>query len=276
MKQDIKTGSKGYSRRADIPDDYLRKLNAGEIESWTLSEWLAVDMPVLLKNVLVETDIAEVVAEDIYREVADISDEGFMTRLRSIGASFHRAAMKTTGSDRLFEKLAAHRSDTVRQWAAFMIEADESLSFGARLTTLRRFACDSNMGVRESAWLSFRSSIEKDLPGALRLLESWVHDPDPCIRRCAVEGSRPRGVWCRHIGDLKRDPEPGLVLLEPVRSDLSRYVQLSVANWLNDASKSTPSWVLSICNRWKAESPTDETDWIVHHALRTLRKKGKG
>jgi len=276
VKQDIKTGSKGYSRRADIPDDYLRKLNAGEIESRTLSEWLAVDMPVLLKNVLVETDIADAVAEDIYREVADIGDEGFMTRLRGIGASFHRAAMKTTGDDALFEKLASHRSDTVRQWAAFMIEADESLAFGARLEALRRFACDSNMGVRETAWAAFRPFLSNNLTEGLRILEPWVHDPDPCIRRCAVEGSRPRGVWCRHIGDLKRDPEPGLVLLEPVRSDLSRYVQLSVANWLNDASKSAPSWVLSLCDRWKTESPTDETTWIVHHALRTLRKKGKG
>ena len=57
-----------------------------------------------------------------------------------------------------------------------------------------------------------------------------------------------------------------------MRADEQRYVQLSVANWLNDASKSRPDWVRAVCDRWLAESPVPATAWIVNHATRTLRK----
>jgi 3-methyladenine DNA glycosylase AlkC len=103
----------------------------------------------------------------------------------------------------------------------------------------------------------------------------WVKDANANVRRCAVEATRPRGVWCAHIDSLKTDPSPGLALLEVVRSDPSRYVQKSVANWLNDASKSRPDWVRSVCKRWKKESRTAETAWIINHATRTIRKAGE-
>ncbi len=47
----------------------------------------------------------------------------------------------------------------------------------------------------------------------------------------------------------------------------------SVANWLNDASKSQPDWVRDVCARWLRESPAKETAWIANHATRTLRKQ---
>lgn len=148
------------------------------------------------------------------------------------------------------------------------------MSLEERLVASRRFAADGSVAVRECAWDSFRPYIAADMRHGLQLLESWVRDADPNIRRCAVEGTRPRGVWTAHIEALKQDPEPGLKLLEPVRSDSSRYVQRAVGNWLNDASKSRPDWVISVCSRWTEESPSKETVWIVNHALRTLRKKG--
>jgi 3-methyladenine DNA glycosylase AlkC len=126
------------------------------------------------------------------------------------------------------------------------------------------------MAVREAAWASLRNDLLAELDLALELLRPWVLDPDPNIRRCAVEGTRPRGVWCAHSERLKAEPQLALHLLEPVRADPSRYVQLSVGNWLNDASKSQPAWVRTLCARWRRESPAAETAFIVQRALRTI------
>ncbi|MDQ4131336.1 MAG: DNA alkylation repair protein [Actinomycetota bacterium] len=154
-----------------------------------------------------------------------------------------------------------------------MLAGDETLPLDERLERSRPFAADHSVAVRECAWDSFRPYVVRELERGLELLQPWVHDEDPNIRRCAVEGTRPRGVWTVHIQELKREPWRGLPLLEPVRSDPSRYVQRAVANWLNDASKDQPEWTQEVCRRWLREAPSSETEWIVRRALRTLRKR---
>ena len=176
--------------------------------------------------------------------------------------------------DAIFDALATHTSYMARGWAAFAVTANPDLSLCARLEIARRFAADQSAAVRECAWDSYRQYVAADLPTGIALLQDWVMDADPNIRRCAVESTRPMGVWTAHIPALKSDPLPALPLLEPVRSDPSRYVQTAVANWLNDASKTRPDWVIAVTDRWQRESPTPPTDWIVNRALRTLRKQG--
>ena len=243
---------------ADIPPDVLGELNAGRLETVTLVEWLAIDQAELARNVGLPADVVA--------EADRVAGEGVTRRLRAIGAAIQRAGLDT-------DALAAHPSDMVRAWAAFALAADESLDLAERLERSRRFAADRSMATRECAWDSFRPYVARELDRGLELLRPWVVDDDPLIRRAAVEGTRPRGVWTQHIEELKREPERGLPLLEPVRSDPSDYVRRAVANWLNDASKSRPEWVLATCERWLRESPTAETRWIVNHAQRTLRKR---
>ena len=264
---------KGAVRRSDIPPDVLKGLNEGTLETVTLAEWLAIDMSRLLRSVLPAVGLAD--EERVLGDAADrLAGEGVTRRLKGIGTALHRVTGDHPRRDTIIERLANHSSDMVRAWAAFIHTADASLTLDARLEAARRYAADGAVSVRECAWDSFRPYLVNDLSRGLKLLEPWVVDQDANIRRCAVEGTRPRGVWTAHIEALKRDPQPGLSILEPVRSDRSRYVQRAVANWLNDASKSRPEWTLSVCKRWSEESPTKETAWIVHHALRTLRKKG--
>jgi len=120
--------------------------------------------------------------------------------------------------------------------------------------------------------MAVRDAVVGSLDEALALLQPWVRDDDPNIRRFASELTRPRGVWCAQIEALKAEPWRALPLLEPLRADGSRYVQNSVANWLNDASKTQAEWVDGVCARWVKESNVAETRYIAKRALRTLAK----
>ncbi|MFN2557892.1 MAG: DNA alkylation repair protein [Nitriliruptorales bacterium] len=258
---------KGASRRADIPPDVLDGLNRGELETVTLVEWLAIDMPTLLRHALADVGVEAPLA---LTRAEEVRGEGVTRRLRAIGAALQAEVPAA------FEALASHRSDMVRAWAAFMLAADDTLPLDERLERTKRCAADRSVAVRECAWDSFRPYVARELERGLTLLETWVYDEDPNIRRCAVEGTRPRGVWTAHIQELKREPWRGLPLLEPVRSDPSRYVQRAVANWLNDASKDQPEWTREVCGRWLQETGSAATEWIVNSAMRTLRKREPG
>ena len=264
---------KGAVRRSAIPTDVLQALNEGTEETITLVEWLAIDMPTLVRSVTPQVGLSDLGAE-LGSAADSLADKGVTVRLRGIGEALFAATQHHSKRSEIFDALAGHTSDMVRAWASFMVAADTSLSLAGRLDEARRFAADRSGAVRECAWDSFRPYVAADLDLGLALLEAWVLDPDLNVRRCAIEATRPRGVWTPHIEALKEDPEPALPMLEPVRSDPERYVQRAVANWLNDASKSRPDWVRRVCARRTEESSTTETAWTVNSALRTLRKKG--
>jgi len=263
---------KGAMRMADIPPDILKQLNAGEIETATLVEWLAIDQRVLVRSLSGDTELAKHRTQ--LEESAEASVAlGIMQRMKAMGEALYAVLKKHNKREAVFERLITHRSDVVRGWAVYSVGADASLNLVDRLALVKRFAADSHMGVREFSWMTIRSFVAEDLARGLKLLKPWVKDRDFAVRRCAVEATRPRGVWCAHIEALKIDPSPGSGLLEPVRSDEADYVRRSVGNWLNDASKSNPEWVREVCARWRKESRTKETEAIVKRALRTVTKK---
>lgn len=261
----------GAVRMADIPPDVLRALNEGREETITLVEWLAIDVVTLMRHAMRDVGLDDPALLEAARAAAG---EKIMQRQRTIARALHAALGTRADRDAVFQRLAGHPSDTVRSWAALVVGAEDH-SLADRLERARPFAADPNMGVREVAWYAFRPHLALELDEGLRLLEPWVRDPDEGIRRCAIEGTRPRGVWTAHLAALKADPGRALPLLEPVRSDPSRYVARAVGNWLNDASKDHPAWTSELCARWLRESPTPETTWIARHGLRTLRKRGE-
>lgn len=248
---------KGAIRQSDIPADVLRRLNAGAIESATLAEILAIDFTRLMSHVMPEAA----------REAAGrFKASDGITKRMSLAGRLLFGELGTGG----YERVAAHRSDTVRGWAAFMLAETPGLSLKERLARVRPLADDNHFGVREWAWLALRPYIGEQIKEAVHLLSPWVNEPSANLRRFAVESSRPRGVWCAHIAELKSHPEIASPLLEPVKSDTSKYVQDSVCNWLNDASKSRPDWVKSTCDRWLNENDTKETARICARALRSV------
>jgi 3-methyladenine DNA glycosylase AlkC len=260
---------KGSITIAAIPKDVRAALNEGRIEAATLVEWLSIDMGKLLDAAFRH---AQMDAQAAVAEVEKLHGEKFNTRLKLVAGVLHRELRAHRSNGRAIVALSQHPSDMVRGWVAFTHGMDEAGTLEERLRVARFFAADRSMAVRECAWDAIRPHLARDLSTGIGLLGGWVADADPNVRRCAIEATRPRGVWCAHIEELKARPELALPLLEVVRSDPSRYVAASAANWLNDASKTQPQWVQRVCARWAKESKTPETAWLVARALRTLRK----
>jgi 3-methyladenine DNA glycosylase AlkC len=101
---------------------------------------------------------------------------------------------------------------------------------------------------------------------------AWAKHENPLVRRLASEGCRPRLPWAMSLPELKKDPSPVLPILETLKNDVSESVRKSVANNLNDISKDHPELVTDIAKKWIGHS--DQTDWVLKHACRTLLKAG--
>ena len=104
-------------------------------------------------------------------------------------------------------------------------------------------------------------------------LKRWACDENYHVRRLVSEGTRPKLPWARGI-DI--DPGRPLELLDLLHADPTRYVTRSVANHLNDVSKTDPDAVLKRLILWRRQSRQEkaELDWMARHALRTLIKQG--
>lgn len=256
--------SPGASRKSAVTPEYLALLNAGLAEARTLTEALVIDHRVLLATAVPEA------SRELGKAVARAQELGILKRMTAIGEALHRHLAPTEVT-----ALAAHPSDTVRGWVCFAALAAERLApsgDAARLLEIcRPLAEDSRFTVREWVWMSARPVLVEDLAGSIELLLPWAQEESENLRRFASESLRPRGVWASHIAEFKADPALGERLLEPLRSDPSRYVQDSVGNWINDAAKSSPDWARALCWRWNQESPTPQTAYITKRGLRSLK-----
>lgn len=246
-------------RISDIAPDRLAALNTGTVEATTLTECLAVDFAVIMARA------CPGLGQGALETMQQAATQGISRRMALAGRIVHEAE----GIEAV-QTLRFHQSDTVRGWACFVIGADERLALSARLALLRPFADDGHFGVREWAWLALRPHLAADLDAAIGYLTPWTSAPSERVRRFASEATRPRGVWCAHIDALKQKPEIALPILEPLKADPATYVQDSVANWLNDASKTSSRWVQDTTDRWTRESPAPATARICKRALRSL------
>jgi 3-methyladenine DNA glycosylase AlkC len=251
---------KGAMRMAEIPKSTLDGLNRGELEAVTLVEMLSVHHGKLLRAVAADAP------KQLHQAMDDVMTLKITGRMKQAGSIL----LTYFGLDEGLRRCLAHRSDTVRAWAAFMVGEAEGLSLSDRLSRIAVLADDPNAGTREWAWLALRKHIDAELLKAIKLLTRWTQDPSPNIRRFASEATRPRGVWCAHLPLLKKEPSLGLPILEPLHNDDAKYVQNSVANWINDAGKSQPEFARELCREWRARSPGKSTARICQRALRSL------
>lgn len=257
--------TRGATRRADVSPALRAALSTGKAEARTLAEILVLDFGVLLRTIEPKAP-KDVVAKLSACDAQGTHELGILHRMKLAGSTLH--AMHGVDAVHTFQ---SHLSDTVRGFAAYALACEPAIPLAKRYALVRPIADDKNPGVREWAWIAMRPHVAADVPRALALGEQWATDSAANIRRFAVEILRPRGVWCGHIATLKDDPSPALSMLASVRSDTSKYVQDSVANWLNDASKTQPAWVRKVVASWK-KNASPATLRICKRAMRTIEQ----
>lgn len=126
---------------------------------------------------------------------------------------------------------------------------------------------------RFSAEASLRDFLNNFPDETLKSVVNWTTHKNYHVRRLASEGTRPNLPWAKKIYMV---PETMLPFLDTLYSDKTRYVTRSVANHLNDISKTNPSLVVATLKRWQSERRQSEAElaFIIKHALRTAVKRG--
>ncbi len=106
----------------------------------------------------------------------------------------------------------------------------------------------------------------------LAFLDECANDQHQNVRRFASEACRPLLPWGQKLHALVGNPKPIFSILNQLMEDKAVFVQKSVANNLNDITKSHPDLVLEFCKKWFGKSSS--VNWIIKHACRTLLKNG--
>ncbi|XXJ18396.1 DNA alkylation repair protein [Desulfovibrio caledoniensis] len=245
---------------ADVSEERLRELHSGTVESGNLAEGLAIDFHELARQSLPRLTTGSLNA------LRDGAALGITKRMALAGT----VCLRDYGMAGL-DTLRSHPSDTVRGFACYMIGAQPDTPLADRLERIRPLAGDTHFGVREWAWLGIRSHIAAAIDEAVALLAPWSAEASANLRRFASEATRPRGVWSPYIKRLREHPEIGLPILAPLKADAAKYVRDSVGNWLNDAAKDKPQWVLATLEQWRLAPDGPVHPGVVKAATRSIK-----
>ena len=94
--------------------------------------------------------------------------------------------------DAIAHRLATHPSDVARGWATQWIQFSD-LPLPAKLQSVRRFAADLHLGVREMAWMAVRAHRCAEGATLARLQPQWVEEV------CGRWSTGAPGPECDHI-----------------------------------------------------------------------------
>jgi 3-methyladenine DNA glycosylase AlkC len=123
-----------------------------------------------------------------------------------------------------------------------------------------------------SCEFAVRGLIIKYPDDMMKQMLMWSKHRHWGVRRLSSEGCRPRLPWGVALPTLKENPAPIIPILENLKSDVSKFVRLSVANNLNDIAKDNPATVIALVKKWQGES--EDIDWVIKHGCRTILKQG--
>ena len=126
---------------------------------------------------------------------------------------------------------------------------------------------------RHTGEYAVRPFLERYPAKMLSVMKDWSKDRSFHVRRLACEGVRPRLPWAKKMEQFLNDPTPVLPILENLKEDESLFVRKSVANNLNDILKDNYEIGIRVLKKW-SRSKSEETKWIIRHALRNEIRKG--
>ena len=126
---------------------------------------------------------------------------------------------------------------------------------------------------RFSAEYAIRPFLNAFPEETLAQLQQWINHPHYHVRRLVSEGTRPRLPWGQKVSLSWSQCEP---LLTALHADPTGFVRRSVANHLNDWSKTHPEQVLHCLQQWRKQQQASSThlQYLCQHSLRTLVKQG--
>ena len=201
--------------------------------------------------------------EGLEREFSAI-ERGFLheqRRARSDYGSFDR-------EQALRVAYLAYRSEVyqVRMYAAFLLG---HLSQDPQVLAFLRdeVSEDSNWRVQEVlAKAVDESCAVKGYEEALPVIDEWLSDPLPNVRRAVTEGLR---IWTNRPY-FRDNPQEAIRRLAVLRSDVSTYVRKSVGNALRDISKKYPELIAVELGTWNLE--TKEVSQVYHRASKIIER----
>jgi len=185
--------------------------------------------------------------EGLEREFSAI-ERGFLReqrRARSDYASFDPEQARRVA-------FLAYRSEAyqVHMYAVFLLghlsQESDVLSF------LRDdVSADSNWRVQEVLAKAYDDFCAvRGYEAALPVIDEWLSDPRPNVRRAVTEGLR---IWTSRPY-FRDHPGDAVSRLSRLRSDSSEYVRKSVGNALRDISKKHPELVAAELRTWSLET----------------------
>jgi len=138
------------------------------------------------------------------------------------------------------------------------------LSMQAQYELTRRFTAEFSM----------RPFLQAYPHRTLAVLEDWLQDDNPHVRRLCCEATRPRLPWAKQLKGFIADPQPLLTIFAALKDDESLYVRRSVANNMGDICKDHPQLIYDLCESWLTDA-SKERKWVIRHALRHPAKKAE-
>ena len=191
-------------------------------------------------------------------------ERGFLheqRRARSDYASFDR-------EQALRAAYLAYRSEVyqVRMYAVFLLghlsQDPDVLSF-----LRNEVSADSNWRVQEVLAKAFDEFCAvKGYEEALPVIDEWLSDPHPNVRRAVTEGLR---IWTSRPY-FRDHPGDAVSRLSRLRGDSSEYVRKSVGNALRDISKKHPDMVAAELETWSLE--TKEVSQVYRLASKLIER----